>query len=433
MTSEDISPAWIAPFAAQLITIVVAPLIIPKWWSKNWFQWATSFLFSLPVLIYLGLVFEPGKELLVEVGRDYLSFMVLIFSLFVVTGGLVVEARVRPTPFVNAAFLLIGSVAASITGTTGASMVLIRPLLEVNKSREYASHTVMFFTCLVGNIGGVLTPLGDPPLFMGYLAGVPFMWTLKLWPQWLLCVSVLLILYVIVDTVLYRKEAEHQKVVAMKTPVSETATSSIPVTNAQSSFVRLHGIMNIFLLLAMVVAVALVQTFPLREACLLVVAAFSIKTTKKRLREMNEFSYDPILEVCALFFGIFCTMCPAMYILRMHGKDLGVRQPAEFFWFAGMFSSILDNTPTYMIFLELAQSLKLKDEIVGIPEKHLMAIAMGAVFFGANTYIGNAPNLMIKAIAEKNGRKMPTFLAYSAIVLTFLLPLFAIITVMWLL
>lgn len=295
-------------------------------------------------------------------------------------------------------------------------MVLIYPLLNTNAERTYRVHTVIFFIFLVSNIGGCLTPLGDPPLFMGYLLGVPFIWTLSLWKEWALCVAVVLSIYFLLDSTLYRREPQAAR------EDDEWLESALYV----------RGWLSVTLLIGIIVIVALVQTSPWRELLLALLAIVSYAAGNPEYRRKNAFSFHPILEVAAVFLGIFATLVPAIVLLRSHAEIAGLTQAWQFFWGTGVFSAFLDNTPTYVVFFNLAQSLNLGNEIVGMPEKILTAISLGSVFFGALTYIGNAPNFMVRSIAVRQGVKMPSFGAYLFYSCVVLLPVFLIVSWIWL-
>jgi Na+/H+ antiporter NhaD/arsenite permease-like protein len=312
---------------------------------------------------------------------------------------------------VNTAFLAAGAAMASFVGTTGASMVLVRPLLETNRERARVTHTVVFFIFLVSNVGGLLTPLGDPPLLLGYLNGVPFTWTLRLWSHWLLAVVALLAAYFAWDSVHYARESP----------------ARLRLDRARLRPLRLQGAGNAVALAGVVAAVAGLAA-PWRELALLALTGASAWWTPARIRQANAFTMHPMVEVAALFLGVFLTMIPALELLRAHGAGLGVREPWQFFWATGLLSAFLDNAPTYLTFLALAQGLGLADEVVGVPHAVLAAISVGAVFMGALTYIGNAPNFIVKAIAEEAGVRMPSFFGYLAFSAAVLLPLFAVVT-----
>jgi Na+/H+ antiporter NhaD/arsenite permease-like protein len=392
----------------MLLGIALLPVCASHWWEPNRNKLIVSLLLGLPVAAYY-LVVHPGA--LVHAGQEYVSFVALLASLFVVAGGIRLSGDLPATPLVNAGFLATGTLLASLLGTTGASMLLIRPMLQSNAERTRVTHTVVFFIFLVSNVGGLLTPLGDPPLFLGYLQGVPFTWTLRLWPQWLVASALLLAAYVAIDTVQYRKEPAR----ALRRDAAERQP------------MRLEGRLNLVWLMGVVAAVAFLAA-PWREVAMLALAVASFRFTDHAVRVRNGFTAYPIVEVAVLFLGIFLTMIPALELLRTHGASLGVREPWQFFWATGLLSSLLDNAPTYLAFLALAQGLSLPDEVVGVSHAVLVAISLGAVFMGANTYIGNAPNFMVKSIAEAAKVPMPSFFGYMAWSGAVLLPLFALIT-----
>ena len=396
------------PFTLMLLVIAVFPLWISAWWESNRNKFLVACLLGLPILV---LYFWRRPAALVSMGEDYLSFMVLLGGLYIISGGVLLRGDLVATPLTNAAFLAAGSVLASLIGTTGASMLLIRPLLQTNRERTRVKHTVIFFIFLVSNIGGMLTPLGDPPLFLGYLQGVPFTWTFRLWGQWLVMVGVLLPLYLAWDSREYAREP----------------LSAIRRDRARIEPLRVRGSLNALWLIGVIVAVAFLQA-PVREVVIVGLAAISLWRTPGAIRRANGFTSYPIVEVAVLFFGIFLTMIPALELLRLRGHELGVRQPWQFFWAAGALSSFLDNAPTYLTFLALGQGLRLANEVVGVPHLVLAATSAGAVAMGANTYIGNAPNFMVKSIAEEGGVKMPSFFGYMLYSGAVLLPLFAVVT-----
>jgi Na+/H+ antiporter NhaD/arsenite permease-like protein len=290
-------------------------------------------------------------------------------------------------------------------------MLLIRPVLQTNRQRTRNTHTVIFFIFLVSNAGGLLTPLGDPPLFLGYLQGVPFTWTFRLLPHWLFGVIVLLLAYFVWDSIAYGWEPA--RVVARD--------------EAELRPLRVEGTGNLAWLGGVVLGVAFLRA-PWREALIVALSLLSLWQTPREVRRANGFTPHPMVEVAVLFFGIFLTMIPALEILRTRGGELGVREPWQFFWATGALSSFLDNAPTYLVFLALGQSLRLADEVVGVPHAILAAVSVGAVFMGANTYIGNAPNFMVKAIAEEARIRMPSFFGYMLYSGGILIPLFLAMT-----
>ncbi len=365
---------------------------------------------------------------------EYLPFIVLLFSLYVISGGIHLEGDLAAHPLTNSLFLLLGGVLASIIGTTGAAMLLIRPLLNTNSERKHVAHTVIFFIFIVCNCGGCLLPIGDPPLFLGYLMGVPFLYTLSLWKEWLFVNGLLIVIYYFWDRFWYYPHEE-------KADIARDETQIRPL--------KLSGVWpNAFLLFGVVLAVALLdpgKAIPgaawhswlyLREIVLLFLVSLSLATGSRKARAMNKFNYHAIIEVAVLFIGIFITMQPALQILSVRGSSMGLSEPWHFFWAAGGLSSVLDNAPTYVVFFTGAQSvtakLGLSAPIAGVSAPLLAAISLGAVFMGANTYIGNGPNFMVKAIAEKSGVKMPGFFGYMLYSAVLLIPLFILTTFLFL-
>jgi Na+/H+ antiporter NhaD/arsenite permease-like protein len=412
VTTAALLPVYtVLPFVVMLLAIAVLPLAAPHWWESNRNKFFVSIVLGLPVLA-LYLVREPSA--LLHMAHEYVSFIVLLAALYAISGGICMRGDLVATPLVNAAFLATGSLLASFIGTTGASMLLIRALLQTNRERTRVRHTVIFFIFLVSNIGGMLTPLGDPPLFLGYLRGVPFAWTFRLWPPWLLMVGVLLATYFVWDTILYTREP----------------LGAIRRDRAQVEPLRIRGTLNGLGLAGVVLAVAFLGE-PWREAVMVGLAAVSLWRTPREIRRANRFTAYPIVEVAVLFFGIFLTMIPALELLRLRGGELGVRAPWQFFWATGVVSSFLDNAPTYLTFLALGQGLGLAREVVDVPHTILAAISVGAVAMGANSYIGNAPNFMVRSIAEEQGVRMPSFFGYMLYSGLILLPLFAAVTVVF--
>lgn len=399
---------WMLPFASLLLAIALVPLAAPHFWESNLRKLAVSVALGAPVL---ALYVVNAPHALLDTGRDYASFMILLGSLFVISGGVLMDGDLEATPLVNTAFLGLGALFASFVGTTGASMLLIRPLLHTNSERSHVVHTVVFFIFLVSNIGGSLTPLGDPPLFLGYLEGVPFTWTFRLLPQWLFTCGLLLAIYFVWDNWAHGKE-----------PVS-----NIIRDQAQRRPLHVGGTENLVLLAGIVAAAAFLSA-PWREGAMVALSLLSWLRTSHHIRDANHFSLHPILEVAAVFAGIFLTMVPALDILRAHGAALGVREPWQFFWSTGLLSSFLDNAPTYLTFLALGQGLHLPAEVVGVPHRILVAISAGAVFMGANSYIGNGPNFMVRSIAEARGVKMPSFGGYMLYSGAVLIPVFILVT-----
>jgi len=411
MTEFVPGTGWIAPFVLMLLAIAALPLAAPRFWESNARKLAISALLGVPVLVLYG---RHHPSALLDTGGEYLSFMVLLGSLFVITGGILVTGDIEARPAVNTAFLGLGAVLASLIGTTGASVLLIRPLLSTNQERRHVVHTVVFFIFIVSNTGGCLTPLGDPPLFLGYLRGVPFAWTLRLLPHWLLVNGLLLALFFLWDRRAHAREAASAR--------AQDRTEIRPI--------RVGGKRNLPLLLVVVASVAGLGA-PVREAVMLAAAAVSLAATPRAVREANRFTFHAIGEVAALFAGIFLTMLPALEILRARGASLGLATPRQFFWAAGLLSSFLDNAPTYVTFLAIAQSLGLPAQVAGVTHEVLAAISTGAVFMGANTYIGNGPNFMVRAIAEERGVRMPSFGGYMLYSGAVLVPCFVLVTLLF--
>lgn len=412
----EILPIWsIAPFGGLLLAIAILPLSSPHFWESNRNKAIVSAIFGVPVAIWIGI---QDLHELAHTSLEYFSFISLLASLFVVSGGILLTGDIRATPRTNTAFFLLGSILANFIGTTGASMLLIRPLIRINRERRYKRHVPIFFTFLVSNIGGCLLPIGDPPLFMGYLKGVPFFWTLRLTPQWAFAIGTILAIFYVYDSIQWRREPDEAKRldVALVEPL------------------RLHGNLNFVWLLGVLLSVIFLRT-PLREFVMFIMASLSMITTPKEIRNRNEFNFHPIIEVAVIFAGIFATMIPPVALLRARGYELGISQPWHFFWLTGSLSTFLDNTPTYVTFFALAQGVahgfNLPKEVVGMPTVYLEAISCGAVFMGANSYIGNAPNFMVKAICDKARLPMPSFLGYMLWAAVLLLPIFAILTLIF--
>ena len=436
---ELVNPVAVAPFALLLLCIAVFPLLNPHWWEHNQNKGYIAAALGIPVVIYLMTFGHQGIEALEHAGREYVSFLVLLGSLFVISGGVYVRGSMKGSPLVNSIFLALGTAVASFIGTTGASMLLIRPLLRANEKRARVAHIVVFFIFMVSNCGGLLTPLGDPPLFLGFLKGVPFEWTLRLWPQWLIVNGLLLGVFLIWDTIAIRREAS---------TLAEAESLETPVSPEKFGIAGLHN----FLGLAGIVAIIYSSgqgfgngghpwPFGIQEGLMAAVTILMYLTTSKVIRDKNRFGFGPIIEVAVLFAGIFVTMIPALAILNVQGKSLGIQTPAQFFWASGILSSFLDNAPTYLTFAVAAcgifdvnaDSGRYLAELLKLPAatgaaQILAAISCGAVFMGANTYIGNGPNFMVKAIAEENNVRMPGFFGYMAYSGCVLIPIFVVVT-----
>jgi len=412
MTSHEMTFPWwsVLPFIGLLLSIAILPLAAPHWWEDHKHKAWVGLAFSIPIVLVI-LQNDPAE--LGHTLHEYLAFIALLGSLFVVAGGIVLDGDLRGTPAVNAAFLGVGATLANLIGTTGASMVLIRPFLRTNSERRNIAHLPIFFIFIVSNIGGCLTPLGDPPLFLGFLQGVPFFWTLSLWPEWLFMIGLLLVVFFVFDTYWWNREKPKD--------VRRDQTHVRPL--------RLRGRRNLCCLVGIVWAVFLHE--PWRELVMVVMGALGYAWTPKDYRRKNAFTFLPIAEIAILFVGIFITMVPALVLLRVHGHAFGVTQPWQFFWLSGALSSFLDNAPTYLTFVSLGQGLGLGGPVLGVPVRLLQAISLGAVFMGANTYIGNGPNFMVKAIAEEMKVKMPSFFGYMAYSGAILLPLFLVVSVVF--
>jgi Na+/H+ antiporter NhaD/arsenite permease-like protein len=428
------------PFVGILLSIALFPLLAPRFWHHHFGKISAFWGLALAVpflVLYRG---EAVYEILHIYLADYIPFIILLWSLYTVAGGILVRGNLAGTPVVNTVMLLIGTLVASWVGTTGAAMLLIRPFMRANAWRERRTYQVVFFIFLVCNVGGSLTPLGDPPLFLGFLHGVPFFWTMHLFRPMLLVSILLLALFFVLDTIYSRKEKG-------RPPASDGIN------------LKVEGLHN-FLFLAGVVAAVLMSGLvhigeinvlgihrPVadlaRDAILITMGILSLRTTKRSIRERNEFTWFPIQEVAYLFAGIFVTMIPVLLILKAGTEGHlafiieAVQKPLHYFWVTGVLSSFLDNAPTYLVFLNTA----LGNFSPGAPEReaiaelirnnqiYLEAISAGAVFMGANTYIGNAPNFMVRSIAEEGGVDMPSFFGYivkySSV---FLVPIFIVVT-----
>jgi Na+/H+ antiporter NhaD/arsenite permease-like protein len=396
----------VLPFALLLACIAILPLTAAHFWDQNRNKGIVTAMLAVPTGIYLWGAHRSG---LLHSAVEYLSFLALLGSLYTIAGGIHVSGDLRATPRNNVVMLALGAILANLVGTTGASMLLIRVLLNTNSERKQVAHLPFFFILIVSNCAGLLTPLGDPPLFLGYLRGVPFTWTLSLLPFWALAVSYLLLLFYWIDLRAYRSER----------------AADLALDQVRIQPVRIVGLANV-LLLALVIASIFLPT-PVREIAMVSLAFASVLLVSKPARLSNKFSYGPIIEVAVLFAGIFITMVPALALLEARGSELGLSAPYQFFLVTGALSSVLDNAPTYLTFLSAAQGMHLPAEVVGIPQVYLAAISLGAVFMGANTYIGNGPNFMVKAIAEQAGYAMPSFFGYAARAVGVLAPLYALV------
>jgi len=409
---------WVTPFVLLLLAIATLPLAAGKFWARRYPLVCVGL--SLPVVAYFT-IFDPHR--LGETALDYASFMILPGSLYVVSSGIFLEGGIRSTPLGNTLYLATGALVSNLIGTTGASMLLVRPLIRANRHRgRSAAHVFVFFIFVVSNIGGSLTPLGDPPLFLGYLEGVPFTWTLRLWPMWLTTVVIVLLIFFLIE-----RYATATADATIGEPL-DSGREAAAETGTKGGLV-LQGKRNVWFLAGIVSCIFLDR--PLREAGMVAMAILSYRITPEAVHDRNEFTLSPIREVAILFAGIFATMLPALVVLEQRSRALGVDQPWEFFWMTGSLSSFLDNAPTYLTFLSAGRGLGLAAEVAGVPAAILAAISCGAVFMGANSYIGNGPNFMVKAIVEENGIEMPGFFGYMLYSGLILIPTFLIVTLIF--
>jgi Na+/H+ antiporter NhaD/arsenite permease-like protein len=443
-------PLWtVIPFVLLLGGIALLPIIpaTSHWWESNLNRFKVAGGLALLTLAYYAFLHDaqleghwPAHHSVSPEGRiqtslvntiladallqEFVPFIVLLFSLFTIAGGIRITGDLQAHPLTNSAFMGVGALLASFIGTTGAAMLLVRPLLETNQERKHVAHTVVLFIFIVCNCGGCLLPIGDPPLFLGYLEGVPFLWTLRFWPEWLFTNGLLLLAYLLIDWLWYYPR---ETKLDLRRDVERTHR------------LRIVGwLLNAPLLMGVVAAVALLDPSKpvpgtdwhpwmyLRELMQLGLVAISLWFGNKDVRDANLFTYGAIIEVAALFVGIFICMQPALQILASSGSRLGLDTPQHFFWATGGLSSVLDNAPTYLVFFKAAQSLPASPEaalVAGVDPKLLAAISLGSVFMGAMTYIGNGPNFMVRAIAESSGVKMPSFFGYIVYSCVILLPI----------
>ncbi len=446
----------VLPFVLLLAAIAVFPLIpfTEHWWESNLNRFIVAAVLGAFTLCYY-LWFHhfpveahwPAHHIVMQNDSganvsatwavlanamlgEYIPFIMLLFSLYTISGGIRIEGDLKARALTNTGFIAAGGILASFIGTTGAAMLLIRPLLETNRERKHVKHTVIFFIFVVCNCGGCLLPIGDPPLFLGYLRGVPFTWTLALWPEWLFVNGSLVVIYFLWDHFFcYPKES----------------LPDVVRDETQARRLRFSGLWpNALLLLGVIFSVALLdpgKAVPgttwhpwlyIREIAQLGLVALSLLLGSEIVRRANNFNYNAIIEVAALFFGIFICMQPPLQVLGIRGPDLGLVTPMHFFWATGSLSSVLDNAPTYVVFFETAKTLGGENLVAGVSRSLLAAVSLGAVFMGSMTYIGNGPNFMVKAIAEKSGIRMPSFFGYMLYSCLVLLPLFAITTIVFL-
>lgn len=436
--AASLSGISIAPFALLLLCIAVMPLGAGHWWEHNRNKSIVVVLLSLPIVLLILPFWQPqqGHELLEKV-KEYISFMSLLGALFVISGGIYIRGSLSGSPLGNTSILALGCLLSSIIGTTGASVLLIRPLLRANATRVRKAHIVVFFIFIVSNCGGLLTPLGDPPLFLGFLKGVSFFWTLKaLWLEWLAVNVALLMIFQVYDQVIFGREEKER-------PGSQLEQV------LQHEPIRVDGLLNCVFLAGIVATIVASGSgffnsgkqwpWGIQELLMIGLGTAGYCTTPSANRANNRFSFAPIIEVAVLFVGIFITMAPALLLLNARGKELGLELPWHFFWATGILSSFLDNAPTYMTLaatacgihgVDLSGATYLNDFLAKgeTPQLLLRAISCGAVLMGANTYIGNGPNFMVKAIAEENGVKMPSFFGYMLYSGCILIPIFVAMT-----
>ena len=423
--SKSIPLLSLLPFILMLGSIAVFPIFWNHFWEKNKNKLMIATILSIPTIIFL-LLANHDEKLYETMVFDYIPFIILLGALYTITGGIFLSGDIEATPTMNTLFLGIGAVLASFMGTTGAAMLLIRPVIQTNKQRQYKVHTILFFIGIIANTGGLLTPLGDPPLFMMYLRGAPFFWFFTFFYEWLLTNGLLLLIYFLVDSYFHKKESA-QALLKDKTQIRP---------------IKIEGKLNFIWLAGVVLAVAFLNTQYLefihtneyfmfiREAVIFLMAYLSKIFTTHITRVSNSFTWEPIKEVAYLFLGIFITMVPCLLYLEYNAKTLGVVTASQFYYFTGVLSSFLDNTPTAVTFHSLALGLGETSGLLvaGIPEELLKAICTAAVFFGSMTYIGNGPNFMVKAVAEENNINMPHFFSYMyKFSLIVLLPIFILI------
>jgi Na+/H+ antiporter NhaD/arsenite permease-like protein len=434
---------WAIPFAGILLCIALMPLIVPSFWHHHFgkVSAAWTLAFFLPFGYFFG-VGAAGASLVHALLAEYIPFIILLTALYTVAGGIYIRGNLHGSPALNCGLLLIGVVLASFMGTTGASMLMIRPLIRANDNRTHKAHLVVFFIFLVSNVGGSLTPLGDPPLFLGFLKGVDFFWTVRyIFPETLFMVVSLLIIFYIIDSYYFKKEGV--------LPVDPTPDTSRIGFDGGANFFLLASVAGLVLMSGVwkspvvfdVAGTAVGLPGIVRDVGLVIITFISLRITAKSVHDSNQFSWAPMQEVAKLFIGIFLTIIPVIAMLKagLNGpfsaivagitRPDGSPDPAMYFWAAGLLSSFLDNAPTYLVFFNTAGGDP--QVLMTTLAPTLAAISAGAVFMGANSYIGNAPNLMVKAVAEDRGVKMPSFFGYMAWSGAVLIPLFIIMTFIW--
>ncbi|MFO0931695.1 MAG: sodium:proton antiporter [Planctomycetota bacterium] len=432
--AHDAVPAlWVAPFALLLLCIAVLPLAKPHFWEHNKNKGIIATALSIPVVVWLLTGPSHGWHWLEESLLDYAAFIGLLGALFVISGGIYLKGSLAGTPLTNTGFMAVGGLIASFVGTTGASMLLIRPLLRANAPRERKAHIVIFFIFIVSNAGGLLTPLGDPPLFLGFLNGVPFTWTFRLWVEWATVLGILLVVFNVWDQRVFAKEEKARP----GSQLEDVQKVAVPLSiQGKVNLLLLLGVIAISYFVGGSTALSPVAQKLAQLAGYVGLIVASMALTSKEVRSANKFGWGPIIEVAVLFIGIFITMIPAVQFLDQAGRDgrISLHEPWQFFWASGALSSFLDNAPTYKTFASLAVGVLKLEGNLGVltttvaGNALLTAVACGSVFMGANTYIGNGPNFMVKAIAEENGVKMPSFFGYMAWSVGILIPIFVLVT-----
>jgi len=428
-------PVWSAgPFVLILLAIAVLPIVAGRWWHSNRNKAIVVAVVSVPAAIYLVSLGDAGRAALVHELGEYFSFISLLFALYVISGGIVVRGDFPGRPRTNLLVLVVGVVLANLIGTTGASMVLIRLILRINSGRKRPSHIPVFFIFVVSNLGGLLTPLGDPPLLLGFFKGVDFFWTMSLWREWMFTNGLVLAVFYVWDWIAYRREAP-----------TDLRTEAIRVHRLRIAGLDVNGPLLTVVLLGVLFQspkigglgnalgvgdLTLVRVWG--DLVMLTAAALSLLLSPRHHHRENRFAWGPMVEVAVLFLGIFVTMAPALALLKVHGAKFGVTEPWQFFWLTGGLSAFLDNAPTYVTFGTLAAEGDDFSVLVANRPQILAAISCGAVFMGACSYIGNGPNFMVKAIAEDAGYPMPSFFGYMVrFALPVLVPVLVVVTVVF--
>jgi Na+/H+ antiporter NhaD/arsenite permease-like protein len=402
-----------APFFALVLAIAVLPMVAPRAWERRWFQGAVVALCALPVIVRAIATGAPHD--LVDATTSYASFVATLGALYVTSGGVMLTGDIEATPLTNVWLLVAGAVLASFVGTTGASMLMIRPVLRTNRQRENRAHLIPFFIMAVANAGGLLTPLGDPPLLVGYIGGVPFFWTLRLLPAWLLYVGSFAAILYVVDRAAYARE-----------PAAALVRDRTEVTP-----LAIKGWRNVGLMLLVIPAALLPMGY--REGAMLAIGVTSLVLTPRNLHAQNGFSFAPIIDVAIIFAGLFACLGPVQTGLGRAAPWLPIRSGWQLFWASGLLSSVLDNAPTYSAFAALARGLSNPAGalVAGISPMKLAAVSVGSVVMGATTYIGNGPNLMVKAIAEREKFPTPTFFRYALFAIAVMLPAHLVATLVF--